>query len=275
MEPRSDLQLTGLRLRLHEIIFEADTRAGKAFDIALICAILLSVAVVMLESVASVRAQYGSVLRVAEWIFTGLFTVEYGLRLYCTIRPVRYARSFFGVVDLTSFAPTYLSLFWEGAQSFQVIRALRLLRIFRVLKLASYLGEAAVLREAVRASRPKITVFLVAVINIAGIFGTLMYLVEGRTGGFDNIPRSVYWAVVTMTTVGFGDIAPTSPAGQMIAVVLMLMGYGIIAVPTGIVTAEIARADRHRKVSTQTCPVCAQQGHDVDAVYCKYCGGRL
>jgi voltage-gated potassium channel len=172
-------------------------------------------------------------------------------------------------------APTYLSLFLEGAQTFQIIRALRLLRIFRVLKLANYLGEADVLKQAVRASRPKITVFLIVVVNIAGIFGTLMYLIEGQAGGFDNIPISIYWAIVTMTTVGFGDIAPVSSAGRLIAAILMLMGYGIIAVPTGIVTAEIARADRQRKVSTQCCPVCSQEGHDADAVHCKYCGGRL
>jgi voltage-gated potassium channel len=274
MDARPDLRLSGLRLRLHEIIFEADTPGGKAFDVALIGAILLSVAVVMLESVTSIREQYGLALRLAEWIFTGLFTVEYVLRLYCTVRPAKYARSFFGVVDLVSVAPTYLSLFLEGAQTFQIIRALRLLRIFRVLKLANYLGEADVLKQAVRASRPKITVFLIVVVNIAGIFGTLMYLIEGQAGGFDNIPISIYWAIVTMTTVGFGDIAPVSSAGRLIAAILMLMGYGIIAVPTGIVTAEIARADRQRKVSTQ-CPVCSQEGHDADAVHCKYCGGRL
>jgi voltage-gated potassium channel len=267
--------LTGRRRRLQEIIFEADTPAGKAFDVGLILAILLSVAVVMLESVAAVREQYGSALRITEWIFTGLFTIEYLLRLYCTARPVRYARSFFGMVDLVSVAPTFLSLVLEGAQSFQIVRALRLLRIFRVLKLAHYLGEAAVLRQALDASRPKITIFLIVVVNIAGIFGALMYLVEGQAGGFDNIPISIYWAIVTMTTVGFGDIAPVSSGGQFIAAILMLMGYGIIAVPTGIVSAEIARADKGRKISTQSCPVCSQDGHDADAVHCKYCGGRM
>ena len=271
-----DPELTGLRRRLQQIIFEAETPTGKVFYVGLIVVILLSVAVVMLESVASVREQHGFALRVTEWVFTGLFTVEYVLRLYCTIRPVKYARSFFGVVDLLSVAPTYLSLILEGAQSFQIVRALRLLRIFRVLKLAHYLGEAAVLKQALHASRPKITVFLIAVVNIASIFGTLMYLVEGQKGGFDNIPISIYWAIVTMTTVGFGDIAPTSPGGRLIAAILMLMGYGIIAVPTGIVSAEIARADKHRKVvSTQSCPVCSQEGHDADAAHCKYCGGRL
>lgn len=275
MEARSDPQLTGLRLRLHEIIFEADTPTGKWFDVGLIVAILLSVAAVMLESVASIREQYGFALRITEWIFTAIFTVEYALRLYCTVRPLKYARSFFGVVDLVSVAPTYLSLFLDGAQSFQIIRALRLLRIFRVLKLAHYLGEAADLKQALHASRPKITVFLIVVVNIAGVFGTLMYLVEGQAGGFDDIPTAIYWAIVTMTTVGFGDIAPTSPGGQFIAAILMLMGYGIIAVPTGIVSAEIARADKHRRVSTQACPICSRDGHEVDAVHCKYCGGHL
>lgn len=275
MTPAQEPELTGLRRRLQQIIFEAETPSGKAFDVGLIIAILMSVAVVMLESVASIRDQHGTALRVIELVFTGLFTVEYVLRLYCTVRPVKYARSFFGVVDLISVAPTYLSLFLEGAQSFQIIRALRLLRIFRVMKLAHYLGEAAVLKQALHASRPKITIFLIAVINIAGIFGALMYLVEGRAGGFDNIPISIYWAIVTMTTVGFGDIAPVSPGGQFIAAILMLMGYGIIAVPTGIVSAEIARANKPAKVSTHSCPVCAAEGHDADAVHCKYCGNRL
>ena len=275
MTPGQEPELTGLRRRLQQIIFEAETPSGKAFDVGLIIAILVSVAVVMIESVESIRLEYGAALRAIELVFTGLFTVEYVLRLYCTISPVKYARSFFGVVDLVSVAPTYLSLVLEGAQSFQIIRALRLLRIFRVLKLTKYLGEASVLRQALHASRPKITVFLIAVVNIAGIFGALMYLVEGQTGGFDNIPISIYWAIVTMTTVGFGDIAPVTPAGQFIAAILMLMGYGIIAVPTGIVSAEIARADKNRKISTESCPVCSQQGHDPDAVHCKYCGGLL
>jgi len=270
-----DSELTGARRRLQQIIFEAETPSGKAFDVGLIIAILLSVAVVMVESVESIRVEYGPALRVIELLFTGLFTVEYVLRLYCTIRPAKYARSFFGVVDLISVAPTYLSLILEGAQSFQIIRALRLLRIFRVMKLAHYLGEAAVLRRALHASRPKITIFLIAVVNIAGIFGALMYLVEGRAGGFDNIPIGIYWAIVTMTTVGFGDIAPVTPIGQFIAAILMLMGYGIIAVPTGIVSAEIARANQPTRVSTHSCPVCATEGHDADAIHCKHCGNLL
>ncbi len=232
---------TGLRKKLHDVIFEADTPAGKAFDVLLILAILASVFTVMIESVQGVRLEYGWLLRPLEWVFTALFTVEYVLRLYSVRRPGAYARSFFGLVDLISVMPTYLSLFLEGAQSLLVIRALRLLRIFRVLKLAHYLGEADVLKRALETSRPKITVFLIAVVNIAAIMGTLMYLIEGEEHGFSNIPLSVYWAIVTMTTVGFGDLAPATPAGQMLATILMLMGYGIIAVPTGIVTAELTR----------------------------------
>jgi voltage-gated potassium channel len=267
--------LTGLRLKLHEIIFEADTPAGKAFDVALLVAILLSILVIMLESVAAYRNAYGFELRVLEWFFTGLFTVEYLLRLYSVARPGAYARSFFGLVDVLSILPTYLSLFLVGAQSFLVIRAIRLLRIFRILKLAHYLGEADVLQRAVYASRPKITVFLIAVLNIACIMGALMYLVEGEASGFNNIPTSMYWAIVTMTTVGFGDIHPKTPPGQFLAAILMLMGYGIIAVPTGIVGAEIAKADRSKPVSTRACPDCGDARHDHDAVHCKFCGARL
>ena len=217
----SNSELTGTRRRLQEIIFEAETPAGKAFDVGLILAILLSVAVVMIESVEEIRAEHGALLRLVEWIFTGLFTVEYLLRIYCTARPAKYVRSFFGIVDFISIAPTLLSAVIPGAQSLQVIRALRLLRIFRVLKLALYLGEANVLKEALHASRPKITVFLIAVVNIAAIFGALMYLVEGRAGGFDNIPHSMYWAILTMTTVGYGDIAPVTASGKLIATFLM------------------------------------------------------
>ena len=267
--------LSGLRHKLHEIIFEADTPAGKWFDVGLLVAIVLSIVVIMLESVADYRSAYGFELRVLEWFFTGLFTVEYILRLYSVARPGAYARSFFGLVDVLSILPTYLSLFLVGAQSFLVIRAIRLLRIFRILKLAHYLGEAAVLKRAVHASRPKITVFLIVVVNIACIVGALMYLIEGESSGFTNIPTSMYWAIVTMTTVGFGDIAPQTPPGQFLAALLMLMGYGIIAVPTGIVGAEIAKADQSKPISTRACPDCGDARHDHDAHHCKYCGARL
>ena len=275
MAPPIDRPDAGFRRRLHEVIFEADTAAGKAFDLALLVAILLSVLVIMFESVPAYREAYGPALRAIEWCFTGLFTVEYLLRLCAVARPSAFARSFFGIVDLLSILPTYLSLFFAGAQSFLVIRAFRLLRIFRILKLSHYLGEADVLQDAIKASRPKITVFLIVVLNIACIMGALMYLIEGEASGFNNIPISMYWAIVTMTTVGFGDIAPKTPPGQFVAAILMLMGYGIIAVPTGIVTAEITKAGRLKPVSTQACPVCGAQGHDTDAVHCKYCGGRL
>ena len=274
-KPTIDPAPTGFRRKLHEVIFEAETPSGKVFDIALLIVILLSVLVIMLESVVAYRRAYGLELRILEWVFTGLFTIEYILRLYSVARPAAYARSFFGLVDVLSILPTYLSLFFVGAHSLLVIRAIRLLRIFRVLKLAHYLGEANVLRSALDASRAKITVFLIAVLNIACIMGALMYLIEGEASGFNNIPVSMYWAIVTMTTVGFGDIAPQTPPGQFLAAILMLMGYGIIAVPTGIVGAEIAKASRPKPVSNQACPICSAEGHDHDAVHCKYCGGRL
>lgn len=263
------------RAAIHEVIFEADTPAGRTFDIALLVAILASMLSVMLESVASIREQYGQALRITEWILTVLFTIEYLLRLYSVLRPLAYARSFFGIVDLLSILPTYLTLFLEGSHTLVVIRGLRLLRVFRVLKLTHYLGASSVLQQALRASRPKIIVFLIAVVNIAAIVGTLMYLIEGETSGFDNIPVSMYWAIVTMTTVGFGDIAPKTPGGQLLATILMLLGYGIIAVPTGIVSAEIARVGKKTSVMTRCCEQCGGEGHDDDAVCCKWCGARL
>ncbi len=261
--------------RLHEIIFEADTPAGKLFDVALLVAIVASVTVVMLESVAAFSDRYCAALRALEWFFTLLFTAEYVLRLYAVRRPLKYALSFFGVVDLLSVLPTYASLFFGATQSLAVIRAFRLLRIFRVLKLAHYVGEAEVLMAATRASRAKITVFLGAVVAITVCAGTLMYLIEGgQDSGFTSIPRSVYWAIVTVTTVGYGDIAPQTEFGQVLAAVLMILGYGIIAVPTGIMSAELA-IQRHEPVSTQACPSCGSEGHDTDAKCCKFCGTTL
>ena len=263
----------GLRERLHEIIFEADTPAGKRFDVVLLCVILLSVLVVMLDSVASMNAEFGEWLRWWEWLFTIAFTIEYLLRLYSVRRPLRYALSFFGLVDLMAVIPTYLSLLVGGTQSLLVIRTLRLLRVFRVLKLAKYLGEANVLLAALRASRAKIIVFLVAVLSMVVIMGSTMYLVEGEEHGFTSIPTSMYWAVVTMTTVGYGDITPTTVLGRTLAAMLMILGYGIIAVPTGIGSAELVRAPK--TVSTQACPSCSAEGHDHDATHCKYCGTTL
>ncbi|HEX6644693.1 MAG TPA: ion transporter [Gemmatimonadales bacterium] len=262
------------RRRLHEIVFEADTRAGWLFDIAVISLILTSIAVVMLESVPAIRAQHGPLLRAVEWGFTILFTLEYGLRLYSVKRPLRYALTPLGIIDLLAILPTYLSLLVPGAQTLLVVRVLRLLRIFRIFKLAEYLRESSVLVGALKASRRKITVFLLAVLTIVVIVGTLMYVVEGERHGFSSIPVGVYWAVVTLTTVGYGDLSPATPAGRLLAVVVMLMGYAIIAVPTGIVTMELTRA-RDLPVSTQACPACGIGGHEYGAKFCRRCGAAL
>jgi voltage-gated potassium channel len=267
--------MSGWRHQFHEVVFEADTPAGKIFDVTLLVAIVVSVAIVMLESVGAIRDRFGPLLNLVEWFFTILFTLEYGARLLSVGRPARYALSFFGVVDLLSILPTYLSFFFTGAQSLLVIRVFRLLRIFRVLKLRHYLSEATALQQALKRSRTKITVFLVAVGSIAVVAGTLMYLIEGAAAGFTSIPRGVYWAIVTMTTVGYGDIAPVTPVGQVVAVCLMILGYGIIAVPTGIVSVEIAQQLNRGPVSTQACLDCASEGHDADATHCKFCGAGL
>ncbi|UCF69462.1 MAG: ion transporter [Acidobacteriota bacterium] len=262
------------RERLHEVIFEADTPSGKLFDVVLLWAILASVTAVCLESVAAIRARFGFQLWVIEWVFTILFTIEYVLRLICVYRPTHYARSFFGIVDVAAILPTYLSLLLPRTQSLIVIRALRLLRVFRVLKLMHFVFEARQLREAVRASARKIIVFVGAVMTIVLITGAMMYIIEGPTRGFSSIPRSMYWAIVTMTTVGYGDIAPQTVPGQVLASILMICGYGIIAVPTGIVSAEFVY-QRPRQISTQACRSCGADGHDADARHCKYCGVAL
>lgn len=262
------------RAWLHEIIFEADTPAGRAFDVALIACILTSVAVVMLESVATVAARHGPALRAIEWGFTIIFTIEYVLRLAAVRDPGRYVRSFYGVIDLVAVAPTYLSLLLPGSQYFLVVRILRLLRVFRVLKLAHYVGEANQLARALRASRRKITVFLVTVLTLVIILGALMYLIEGPAHGFTSIPISIYWAVVTLTTVGYGDLAPATTAGRLLSIIVMILGYGIIAVPTGIVTVELASAAAG-ELSTQACPACGRGGHDADARFCKHCGAGM
>ncbi len=266
---------TRRRKRLHEIIFEADTRAGRLFDLALIWLILLSVATVILESVRSVRVRYGDLLYVLEWLFTLLFTVEYLLRLVSVRRPLRYATSFFGVVDLLAIIPTYLSIFVPGSQYLLVIRILRLLRVFRLLKLSEYVAEADTLRRALRASSRKISVFISAVLLLVVIIGALMYVIEGEAHGFTSIPVSIYWAIVTLTTVGYGDLSPRTPFGQILASVVMVIGYGIIAVPTGIVSVELAHAGREQRITRQSCPSCGAEGHDPDALCCKYCGANL
>ena len=264
----------GLRARLHEIIFEADTPEGRLFDLLLLLAIVSSVTVVLLESVASVRARAGPTLRALEWGFTILFTIEYILRLAAVGRPLRYARSAYGIIDLLAILPSYVGLVFPGGQSLLVIRLLRLLRVFRILKLAEYLHESRTLVQALRASWRKIAVFLMTVVTIVVVVGTLMYVIEGERHGFTSIPISIYWAVVTLTTVGYGDLAPATTLGRALAVVLMLTGYGIIAVPTGIVTAELTRAIGH-PISTQTCPACGAGSHEPDAVYYRRCGSRL
>jgi voltage-gated potassium channel len=262
------------RHKLHEIIFEADTPLGKAFDILIILVILASVVVVMLESVAAIDKKYALVLDVLEWIFTILFTLEYFARIYTLKKPIYYITSFYGLVDLCSFLPTYLSLFFVGTQALMVFRILRLLRIFRVLKLVRFLSEGDHLFDALKESMPKITVFLVGVLCINLIIGTLMYIIEGGLNGFDSIPRSIYWSIVTMTTVGYGDIAPQTVIGQTLASFIMVLGYGIIAVPTGIVTSKM-HTIKEFKVSTQSCPSCGQEGHAADAKFCKACGEKL
>jgi voltage-gated potassium channel len=260
------------RRRLHEIVFEADTRAGRTFDATVLAAILLSVAAVLLESIPEIRRDYGPALHAIEWVFTLLFTVEYALRLLSVDRPLRYAASFLGIVDLLAFLPTYLAALFPAAQSLLVLRAVRLLRIFRVLKLARFLEDAEQLLRALRASRRKITVFFGGLLTVVLIVGTLMYLIEGEEHGFTSIPRSMYWAVVTMTTVGYGDIVPRTGLGRLLSAVVMILGYSIIAVPTGIVSVELSQS---RRVSTQHCPSCATYGHDPDARHCKHCGAAL
>jgi len=260
------------RRNLNEIIFGHETPAGKSFDVALIVSICLSVLAVMLDSVGVIRQQYGHSLYLVEWFFTLLFTVEYGLRLICAPRPAAYARSFFGIVDFASIIPTYASLVLPGSQYFQIIRVLRVLRVFRVLKLVEYIGEADVLMVAIRNSRRKLAIFIATVLVLAVILGAAMYVVEGSTHGFTSIPQSIYWTIVTITTVGYGDIAPETPVGQALASVIMLLGYAIVAVPTGIVTVELTRS---RNQEAKRCQGCGLADHDADAMYCKLCGVRI
>jgi len=273
-QPKSGRSLSSWRLHLHEIIFEADTPAGKLFDVALILAIIFSIIAVLFDSVAEIRNEHGRALYIIEWLFTILFTLEYGLRILSLGQPWRYVRSFYGVVDLVAVLPTYISLLVPGSQYLMVIRVLRLLRIFRILKLAQYLNEAETLLKAMRASLRKISVFLFAILTLVLIFGSLLYIIEGDAGGFTSIGVSCYWAITTLTTVGYGDISPQTPLGRAVASVIMIMGYGVIAVPTGIVTAELV-APVIGRVSTQACPDCGAEKHSYDAVHCKYCGTEL
>lgn len=267
-----------IRQKLFVVVFGTTTQAGKVFDIVLLWAIVLSVLVVILESVQEIHDAMGIWFYVIEWVFTGLFTIEYIIRLTITQHPRRYALSFIGIIDLLATIPMYLTLFTPGGSYLVVVRSIRLLRIFRILKLGRYLREAAVLTSALSASKHKILVFLGTVITLVMIMGTLMYMIEGGENGFSNIPRSIYWAIVTVTTVGYGDIAPQTALGQTLASVLMLMGYAIIAVPTGIVTSEIATAEAERKkqeTNQRKCENCGCEGHDEDALFCKSCGAEL
>lgn len=262
-----------VRLKLYEIIFEADTPAGKLFDVVLLMIILFSVALVMLESVPGIRTEHYELLRMLEWTITGIFTVEYILRVLIIRKPISYIFSFYGIIDLLSVLPTYIGLFVIGSHHLIVIRVLRMLRIFRILKLTRYTLAGRTLARAMWASREKISVFIFFVIVLVIVVGTIMYLIEGETHGFTSIPRGIYWAVVTLTTVGYGDISPQTPFGQFMASVVMIMGYAIIAVPTGIVTAEIINPSSRE--NTQVCPQCLHPHHDDDAVYCKKCGAKI
>lgn len=259
---------------LFQVIFEADTAAGKAFDVLLILCILLSVAVVMLDSIKSFSEPYHALLYGLEWFFTVLFTIEYTLRLMCVPSRRKYAVSFFGIVDLLAILPTYIGLFTGGLVYLKVIRILRVLRVFRVLKLGNHIKQADLLKNALYASREKILVFLCFVLTLVIIIGAVMYSIESPNNeGFTSIPQSVYWAIVTLTTVGYGDISPQTPPGKMLAALVMLLGYAIIAVPTGIVTAQIIQPPT--KQIKKRCTACNHQNHDTDAAYCKKCGHKL
>ena len=262
------------RTKIYEVIFEADTPSGKLFDVLLIVAILLSVTVVFLESIEVLKNDYGRIFYALEWGFTILFTIEYLLRIICVNKPLKYIFSFYGIIDFLSIAPTYLSLIIVGSQYLLAIRILRLLRVFRVFKLTHLLTQSNILVGALKASRAKIAVFLFAVLTSVVVIGAIIYVVEGPENGFTSIPVSMYWAIVTLTTVGYGDISPQTPLGQFIASIVMILGYAIIAVPTGIVSVEIASAAK-KQVTTQVCPNCLSEGHDKDATHCKYCGEKL
>lgn len=279
-EPKSNIDL--IRQRIYIVIYGTNTRAGKLFDIFLLIFILLSVAAVMLETVQEIDEKYHTILVIAEWIFTILFTIEYILRIFSTKKPWKYIFSFYGIIDLLAILPMYLSFFISGSNILASIRALRLLRLFRVLKLTNFMGEATNLKSAIRASRAKITVFLFSVLIIAVVIGTIMYLIEGPRAGITSIPRGIYWTIVTLTTVGYGDIVPLTAFGQFLSVLVMITGYGIIAVPTGIVSAEFAKQKvKQRKATNKgkktgvVCPLCNAEKHNKNATYCHNCGTKL
>ncbi|RMD99570.1 MAG: ion transporter [Bacteroidetes bacterium] len=273
----SNPEVDARKHRIHEVIFESHTPQGKLFDVVLFLVIIASVLVVMLESIRDLREHYGSFFYFLEWAFTLFFTIEYALRVYCLKKPKVYVFSFFGIIDLLAILPTYISWLLPGAQSLLVIRILRLLRIFRVFRLRQYFSEGKYMVQAMKASQRKIAVFMFFIVLMVTVFGSLMYLIEGGIpdSGFTSIPRSIYWAIVTLTTVGYGDITPVTAFGQFISAIVMILGYAVIAVPTGIVSAEMMRTQPPVDITNFACPSCGREGHAPDAVYCKYCGAHL
>lgn len=275
MPTQQHKRLSPLREKIHEVIFEADTPLGKAFDVGLIILILFSVFVVMLESVGYLQVKYADIFYAIEFVTTAIFTIEYLLRLYVVRSPMKYATSFFGVIDLLAILPAYLAYFFAGTHFFVVIRALRLMRIFRIFKLGHFMKEGYVIVDAMKASRTKISIFLFFIVILVTIVGSIMYVIEGETNeSFTSIPRSIYWAIVTMTTVGYGDISPQTAIGQFFSAVVMILGYAVIAVPTGIVSSELIR-EATASTNTQACLNCGEDGHDDNANYCKFCGEDL
>ena len=264
--------MSTFKTKVKVIIFGTDTPAGKYFDLLLITSIFLSVLIVMLDSISDLNKKYGLIFNYSEWIFTILFSIEYLLRVFSIRRASSYIFSFYGIIDLLALIPTYIAIFLPGASVFSVIRVLRVLRVFRILKLVQFMGEADLLIKAMKSSRRKIFVFLFFVINLVIILGSIMYLVEGESSGFDSIPRSIYWAIVTLTTVGYGDISPTTNLGQFIAASIMIMGYVIIAIPTGIVATEMRFSNRRKK---KVCIVCNHEKQDLNAKFCNNCGAKF
>lgn len=265
----------GFRERLHEIIFEAETREGKLFDVFLLIAIVVNIIILLIESIPGQSEEMIAFYHTVEWVFTVLFTIEYLLRIYCVYRPVKYVTGFFGVIDLLSVLPTYISILYPGIHSLMVIRSLRLLRLFRIFKLHQFTRQSIILRDSVAESWSKIVIFSFFIMIVVFIFGSIMYVVESNVNPkFDSIPRGIYWAIITVTTVGYGDISPVTPFGQFIASFTMLIGYAVLAVPTGILTSSMIRVSK-KEINTITCKSCGLEGHDPEALYCRKCGERI
>ncbi len=272
-EIRHTPSLSPLKRKIHEIIFEADTFWGKFFDVCLLVCIFLSVTVTAFDSVKYYHNEYRNFITISEWVFTILFTIEYFFRLYCVAKPIHYAISFFGIIDLIAILPNYINYFIPGIQFLSVVRVLRFFRVFRLFKLVHFTNEVEIMLDSLKRSVKRIAIFIFYVFIIVICIGSVMYVIEGEENGFTSIPVSVYWAVVTLTTVGYGDISPKTPLGQAFSFFIMLLGYGIIAIPTGIVTSEMITPKK--TVTTRSCPYCCKEGHDLDADYCKYCGKPL